>query len=361
VLGSLFGSSSKAPAPKKVEPPTPPTVVQAAPAPAPAKPTTQIANAPLVQMTLTDGDVLHTKLLSWTDQKLSLKLTAGPSLELPSTAITQIWFGTQDLQTKAKQLTVEPGPEDIAFVAKDNAVVTVKGLVQGIAGDSLQFRYDEQDRKIGLAKVVGLLLRGNSPAPIAGFHQLVHIDTGDQFSGSLSRIDHDSLILATPAAEMKIQLSSIASIDFLNGRVSSLCDLKPSKVEEIPYFGRVMPYQIDKSLTGGPLILSDGPCPRGIAVHSHCLLEYDVTGFDRFKTRLGFQQPEGLQGRVLARVLGDGKVLYENPDARGDQPTVDIDVPLTGVKTLTLLIDFGKDQDVGDRVIWANPRLVRAK
>jgi hypothetical protein len=160
---------------------------------------------------------------------------------------------------------------------------------------------------------------------------------------------------------MKIRLSSISSIDFLNGRVSSLCDFKPTKVEQTPYFGRVMPYQIDKSLTGGPMVLSDGQCPRGIAVHSHCLLEYDVTGYDRFKTRLGFQVPEGTSGRVLARVLGDGKVLYENLDARGDQPPIDIDVPLTGVKTLTLLIDFGKDQDVGDRVIWANPRLVRLK
>ena len=30
-----------------------------------------------------------------------------------------------------------------------------------------------------------------------------------------------------------------------------------------------------------------------------------------------------------ARVLGDGKVLYENPDARGDQPPIDVDVLLS--------------------------------
>jgi len=356
ILGSLFGSSHTAAAPKKTAAPPSNTPVAA------AKPATQPANAPLVQMTLTDGDVLHAKILSWTNQQLSLKLTAGPSLELPSTAITEIWFGALDMQNKAKALAVDPGPEDVAFVAKDNDVISIKGLVQGITGDSLQFRYGDEDRKIGLAKVVGLLLRSNSPVPIAGFHQLVHIDSGDQFSGNLSGIDHDELLLTTPAATMKIPIPSITSIDFLNGRVSSLCDLKPAKVKQTPYFGRVMPYQVDKSLTGGPLVLSDGPVSRGIAVHSRCVLEYDVSGgFERFKTRLGFQQPDGQMGRVLARVLGDGKVLYENPDARGDQPPIDIDVPLTGVKTLTLLIDFGKDQDVGDRVVWANPRLVRGK
>jgi hypothetical protein len=161
---------------------------------------------------------------------------------------------------------------------------------------------------------------------------------------------------------MKIALSSVTIVDFTNGRVTSLCDLKPSKVEQTPYFGRVIPYRIDHSLTGGPLILSDGPCARGIAVHSRCVLSYELAGdVDRFKTRLGFQQPEGLHGRVEARVIGDGKVLYENPDARGDQPPIDIDVPIGGVKLLTLEIDFGKDQDVGDRVVWGNPRLIRGK
>jgi hypothetical protein len=360
VLGSLFGSHTATP--KKPPVPAPPVLVHEHAAT--TGPTTQIANAPMVQMTLTDGDVLHAKLLSWSDQQLSLKLTAGPSLNVPSTSVTQIWLGTADLLTKARALTLEPGPEDVAFVAKEKEVVAVKGLVQGVEGESLKFRYGDEDRKIGLAKLVGVLLRSNSPAPLAGFHQLVHIESGDQFSGSLTGIDHDVLLLTTPAsaAPMRIQLSSISTIDFLNGRVSSLCDLKPAKVEQTPYFNRVMPYQIDKSLTGGPLVLSDGPIARGIAVHSRCVLEFDVSsGFDRFKTRLGFQLPDGQAGRVLARVLGDGKVLYENADLRGDQPAVDLDLSLTGVKTLTLLIDFGKDQDVGDRVVWGNPRLLRGK
>ena len=351
------GSTYTQPTPAATAPST--AVAQAAPV---VKPTSQPAVTPLVQMTLTDGDVLHARLLSWAEQKLSLKLTAGPSLEVPSSAITQIWFGTDDLRAKAKALTIEPGPEDVALVARENDVIAVKGLVLGIEADSLQFRYGEEDRKIVLTKLVGVLLRSNNPAPLSGFHQLVHIDSGDQFSGTLSGIDHDALLLATPAATMKIQISSIASIDFLNGRVSSLCDLAPSKVEETPYFGRMMPYQIDKSLTGGPLVTLDGPVARGIAVHSRCVLEYDLSaGFDRFKTRLGFQQPEGQPGRVLAKVLGDGKVLFQNLDVRGDQPGIDIDLPLTGVKTLTLLIDFGNDQDVGDRVVWASPRLIRIR
>jgi hypothetical protein len=364
LLGALFGSGHST---ARIEAGPSSTVAPVqTPAPAVAATTAPASQPTLnqsVQIQLTDGDQFHAMLQSWANQKVSLHLSAGTSLSLPSTGIAEIWVGDSQQQTKARQLNIEPGPEDVALVAKDDGIVAVKGLVQGIIGNALVFNYDNQDRKINLSKLVGVLLRSNSPAPITGFHQLVHTDTGDDFSGTVSAIDGNSLVLASPGgATLTLALSSITTIDFLNGRVTYLTDLKPAKVEQTPYFGRVIPYKINQSLNGGPLVLSDGPAARGIAVHSRCVLQYDVrSGFDRFKTRLGFQQPEGHDGRVLARVLGDGKPLYENPDARGDQPPIEIDVPLAGIRTLTLEIDFGNDQDVGDRVVWANPRLLRGK
>jgi NPCBM/NEW2 domain len=361
LLGALFGSShSQARADN-------PSVPLVAPPPVSATPTTGPATSQPVSVTgvfnLTNGDRIHATLNRWADQKLSMHLPNGNPLEISSNTVSLIWLGTLDMQSKAQKLTIDPGAEDIAFVLKDNDVMAVKGFVQGIIGDSLQFRYGDEDRKIKLAKIVGLQLRSNSPAPITTFHQVINTDAGDRFSGTLSAIDHDWIVLTAPAGtSMKVLQTSITTIDFLNGRVSFLTDLKPTKVEQTPYFGRLIPYRVNQSLAGGPLILSDGPCPRGIAVHSRCVLTYDISsGFDRFKTKLGFEQPDGHQGRVLARVLGDDKVLYENPDARGDQPPIDIDVQLAGVKTLVLEIDFGKDQDVGDRAVWANPRLLRGK
>src|ERR1019366_4267583 len=106
---------------------------------------------------------------------------------------------------------------------------------------------------------------------------------------TLSAIEKDFIVLTTSAGPMKIFIPSITTIDFVNGRVSSLCDLKPKTVEQTPYFSRVIPYRIDHSLTGGPLVLQDGSINRGIAVHSRCVLSYELTGdVDRFKTKLGF-------------------------------------------------------------------------
>jgi hypothetical protein len=92
------------------------------------------------------------------------------------------------------------------------------------------------------------------------------------------------------------------------------------------------------------------------------VLTYDIDGsYEEFKTKVGFQQPEGKLGQAIVRIVGDGKTLYENVDARGDQPPVDVSLKIANVRRLTLEVDFGKNEDTGDRVIWANARLLRAK
>jgi hypothetical protein len=154
----------------------------------------------------------------------------------------------------------------------------------------------------------------------------------------------------------------LAGIDFKNGRLAYVSDLSPVKVEQTPYFDRLIPYRTDVSLGGGPLKLSDGTYSKGLAVHSRCVLEYALDGrFERFKTKLGFEPGAGTMGRAAVRVLGDGKTLFENADAKGEDKPTAIDVEVTGVAKLTLEVDFGQGQDVGDRVIWADARLLRAK
>src|SRR5204862_752574 len=117
------------------------------------------------------------------------------------------------------------------------------------------------------------------------------------------------------------------------------------------------------SLPGGPIKLADGEHAKGISVHARTVLRYDIgRRFERFRAKVGFQQPDGKIGRATVRVLGDdGKVLHEIADARGEQPPADLDLSVAGVSRLTLEVDFGADQDVGDRVAWADARLIRAK
>src|SRR4029077_6005654 len=81
--------------------------------------------------------------------------------------------------------------------------------------------------------------------------------------------------------------------------------------------------------------------------------------YARFEAVVGFDESAKRIGRVDCRVFADDKELYANPDLRADAPTVTLDLPVAGAGRLKLVVDFGPDQDTGDRVIWANARLFR--
>jgi hypothetical protein len=342
-----------------------PAPVPAAPA-APVKPTAPaVTTGHLLDgvIELANGDHFHGGVVSWDDKTVKLQIAdVTAPLELPPAMMMTLWTNDASAVVQAKALAVDAGPEDVAYVKKDNGVTAVKGLVVGVAADGVTFRYDDKDRKIDRAKIVGLVIRSNSAKPDPAFHQLFHTINSDAISGTWTGLDKESAVIQTTAgATIKLPMKSVVSIGAINGRVIYVSDLKPSEVEQTPYFGRVIPYKLDQSLDGGPMTLSDGPHAKGIAVHSRCILTYDIDGkFDRFKTTLGFEQPAGKMGRVAVRVLGDDQVLISNVDFRGDQQAVVIDQDVRHVKQLVLEVDFGADQDTADRVDWADARLTRA-
>jgi hypothetical protein len=163
-------------------------------------------------------------------------------------------------------------------------------------------------------------------------------------------------------AEARIPLESVAEIQTRNGNLVQLSDLEPTSVEQLPYFSRLMAWRADQSLDGGPLKIKGKSYTKGLAVHSRCVLAYPLAGqFSTFKTTVGFDEAAGDKGRVACRVLADGAELFAKPDLRpADGPQV-LELPVEGKKQLVLEVDFGADEDVGDRVIWAEPRLFRKK
>jgi hypothetical protein len=140
-----------------------------------------------------------------------------------------------------------------------------------------------------------------------------------------------------------------------------LSDLEPSRVDETPFFGHRMPWRRDVGLLGEPLRMNGQTYERGVAVHSRSHLTYDLNGqYARFDAVLGFDDAAQGKGRVDCRVLADGKELFARTDLSAVEPAVVLSLPVAGASQLRLEVDFGRDQDTGDRVNWANARLYRA-
>ncbi len=160
--------------------------------------------------------------------------------------------------------------------------------------------------------------------------------------------------------EINLPAAEVLDVRFRGGKVTYLSDLNPTKVEETPYFGHRLPFRNNTSLLGEPLKMSGQSYDRGVAVHSRCVLTYDLNGrYSRFETLVGFDEAARGKGRVDCRVYADKKEIYSNPDLRADGPPVKLNLPVAGADQLRLHIDFGRGQDTGDRVIWADARLYR--
>jgi hypothetical protein len=332
-----------------------------------AVPTSRPANEIDWSLDLADGDHLKGRISHWADDQLTLSIgqPQKTTIDIAPDQISQLWCGSDDARHRAKALNISSNGQDVAYVLKDNDVVAVNGTALGIAGDSLRFRYQDTERKVALGRLVGVVMAPAAAKPPQGLCQCIRMDWGASLTGQWTGMDDDSVSLALPwGAAAKIPITAIASIDFRNGRMVYLSDLKPAKVEQTPFFGRVIPYRLDAALDGGPLLLSDGPYAKGIAVHSRCVLEYNLGGeFERFIAKVGFAKSatDASDAGAVIRVKADDKTVYENADAHPDEKPAQIDASVAGVNRLILEVDFAKDQDVDGRVDWANARLFRAK
>ena len=118
-------------------------------------------------------------------------------------------------------------------------------------------------------------------------------------------------------------------------------------------FGHRFPWRHDVNLLGEPLKINGQGFDRGLAVHSRCILTYDLGRAILDLKRCGFRRRfSGQRSRRLPcfrRQQGD---LLESRPLR-HEPPIKLSLPIVGARQLRLHIDYGRGQDTGDRVIWA--------
>ena len=324
-------------------------------------------------LTLVQGETLKGTLEKWTDSKIGVGVATGrsrTSLSVPSDRVTEIWSSKspgKDNPGKDDKIDRSnlPAHQDMVFArSAAGRLQRVPGRVEAVQGESLVLQFGGESRKIALTKVAGVILAADRAAKDEDrtFHQIVETYGGVKVACQLTSLDAGVAQLRTLWGQpLTFNTDDLSGISVRNGKVVSLTELVPSRVEQIPFFDRMIPFRVNESLSGGTILLRDGKHSRGISVHARTVLRYTIgRRFQRFRAKVGFQLPEGELGDAAVRVMGDDKTLFERPSFRGDGPVEPLDLDVTGVGTLTLAVDFGRGQDVGDRVVWADPTLIRA-
>jgi len=306
---------------------------------------------------------LSGKMIAWNASNLVFGVAGLKDetlLQVPVAAVRKLW--RKDAAEPADAEAASEHADRVFVKTTSDKLQQVSGKAGGVEADSLLFHHRGQDRKILAEMVVAAVLGRGDPegGREERFYQTVHFGGEQVFPGHWAAITNGVLQFTSLWGQtFELHTNDVQRIDIRNGKLQYLSARRPERVEQMPFFDRVIPFQVDRSLEHEPIKLGDTVYEHGISMHSRSVLTYQLGAqFSRFHSKVGFQQSAALEGNVALRVLGDGKVLFEIEDYGHCDPAKDLDLDVHGVNTLSLEVDFGKGQDVGDHIVWANARLL---
>lgn len=160
---------------------------------------------------------------------------------------------------------------------------------------------------------------------------------------------------------LSIPLAAVESLRFLGGCATYLSDVNPADYKFEPFFELDWPLRRDRSVAGGFLKLGGAEFLKGLGVHSRSTVTYRLDGkFRRFQATIGIDSVAAGKGSVIFEVMLDGKVAFKSDVLTGANPPVSIgQVNLSGVKSLSLRVDYAGDGDILDHADWCDALVVK--
>ena len=333
--------------------------------PPPADP----APAPDAAVLLRGGSTLPVSAVTLTGGRLAATVPGLGELSLPGAAVRAVRFrpvAGADAERWTELLDANPDG-DLAVVRRGDRLDRLAGSVGGIGDEAVPFLLNgsEVDLPRGRANFVGVIFgavggAANPAKPTA----IVRPHVGGELRASaLETADGRLSVTLTDGATLSLPTDGVASIDFAAGSVTPLSEL-PTRADSDTTAGWAddpWPVGRDRNLEGGPIRVAGRTFDRGLVLHAPATLEWRlpkdsarlraVAGIEDARRALGV-------GEVTLTVAGDGRELYAGRLTHADRP-VELDLDLTGVRTLTVTVGVGEDPFAGDHLALGNARITQ--
>jgi hypothetical protein len=327
------------------------------------------AGVPGVVVQLADGSVIQGQQYAADGSRARITLAGGQIVEAPAGMVQTVLFGSlQSAESKLDwlRLTQMKTDADLLIVRSGGGLDYQKGILHEVTEDVVRFDLDGSVIPAKRAKVFGLAYHHGAGAELPPAICRITDAAGSLWlvrSLSLG----EKLQWTTPAgASIAQPCENIARIDFSAGKLLYLSDLKPDAVAWTPYFGgreapgaikRFYAPRFDHGFDSPVLRLGGVDYPKGIALRSRTELVYRLPErFSRFLAVAGIADAVRPDGKVRLVVRGDDKVLFEAVFTGSEKPRP-IDLDVTGVRRLTILVDFEEGINRADHLLLCNARV----
>jgi hypothetical protein len=339
---------------RAVQPPGPPSKAQ----PATSRDAT-------LRVALSDGTECDAVPERSVDGDLVIRIAGGQPARVPIDAFVWIRRPAAPSAVLAKvdetweslDRSDKPATEDVVIIAKGSEPVVLRGAIRRVDSTGLRMQWNQRELPIDWSRIAGV--RFARPQR-RGAPFLIRTRAGDVFAGRIQAGNGDEFSMRSTLFEsLNLRWDDVEHLENRAAGAAFLSDYRPQTYEFDALFGPQREYALNRSLDGGPVRLGGREFARAIVMHSQSRLIYPLgERFNRFAATVGVLD-DYPKGRAAVRLLGDGRVLWENNDVRGGQPPIEVLVDIRGIRSLTLSVEYGADLDLGDHVAWAQPRLIR--
>jgi len=312
---------------------------------------------------LQDGSRLRAQAVLVEAGACRVALSWGEAMSVPLKQVRGFWRADASPgheETIRAALAGEAQEQDRIFALQEDALRAVPGILKRVDETRVTLQYQDQERSIGRDKVFGVILAGGVAAAAAEALWRADLADGSDVRGELQGLAEGSLRLRLfGESELSLPWSQVISLQALSDRIAYLSDRDPATVEQQAIVTFAARWQRDQNLFGALLQIQGQRFAKGIAVHARSLLTYDLQGrAEFFLATIGLDRSAEGKGDCLFRVLGDGRVLFEQR-VRGTDAPRDIRVAVREVNRLTLAVEPGENLDLADHADWCDARLVR--
>jgi len=344
------------------------------------------------QMLLVDGSAIACNL-----QRISAKEVVGAAvfeeeLSIPRPAVRAIRPGPENREwaDEWSAFLDRENEEDLLILKKKDGsgLDFYGGVISATSDDRIEFILDGDSVPVPLTRIYGLVFAAQE-TKARGNVAIQLTDTSTLMATNLSLQEDTLQVEASWNQTITLPSASVLSIDFSRGRFHYLSDLDPIKetyrgihpegslLEDLLKADDVLgeealnlwKLQRDK-LPMGPL----GPLPlklrgkvyrKGVWLFPSCRIDYALDGrYSRFQSLVGVDdevafncsrgdQPSKVKLTLLA---DDDEIWSELIEAPADPLTINLDV--TGVRTLSVDVDFGDGDSACDFLDLADARLL---
>ena len=339
-------------------------------------------------LSLNDGSRLHGSAIVRSAKELTIESPGLGRVSVDSRQVQSVRLQSDNPAYRVQWATFlqRESEKDLLVVAKRDGTGLdfLAGVVTSIGAEKIEFLLDGENVPVPSARVYGVVFAKAAAegSEQAGTKSTIRVTSvsGDFLAAKSVSLDNEKLQIESAWGQsLTVPLEQIQKIDLSGGRVQFLSDLESleERFDGVDLEGDLLSGLTDKEqqkLLFGPrrdttmerhskIRLRGREYSRGLCIHSRTEISWALDQqFSSLDCIAGIDDEVAFNGlyKVGLKISGDDRVLFEQIIATTDEP-ISLHLPVDGVSTLTILVDFGDKDSTCDWLDLADARLIIAK